>query len=254
MAFNLANLAALEQRRGRPDEADPLYVTALPVLRRRLGAKHPFVATAMRNLALLRASQGRVPDARRLLARADGGRGEARGVAVGAPGPREWIAHEAGPTGVEVDVADRPAEVVGVGEGVGRRGGGPDAAALAAVGVAPPRVGARDAAEAGAGARRGDDVHVVGHEAEGRGVGEDGGDEVEERAGLRVRAEEERVGERVRDEVVHARPCSKRRANGRTLVFGRSPDGRPSPPTDVRRGCGSSLPTATVRPFSCSCS
>ncbi|WP_254921402.1 tetratricopeptide repeat protein, partial [Nodularia sp. NIES-3585] len=53
----------LYESQGRYDQAEPLYLQALELLKRLLGDNHPSVATSLNNLALLYESQGRYDQA-----------------------------------------------------------------------------------------------------------------------------------------------------------------------------------------------
>ena len=101
---------------------------------------------------------------------------QADGVAMRGKGPREGIVHEVVSAGVEVHISDAPADLLGVGDGCGGRLPLPDWSGLAAVVIAPSGVGAEGGADRVASVGVGDEVDVVGHEAEGHEVG-DRGDE-----------------------------------------------------------------------------
>jgi tetratricopeptide (TPR) repeat protein len=54
VAASLNNLALLYKSQGRYSEAEPLYIQALDICERRLGANHPNTVTTRDNLAYLR--------------------------------------------------------------------------------------------------------------------------------------------------------------------------------------------------------
>ncbi len=63
LAICLNGLAGLYQSQGKYGEAEPLFVHALLIREKRLGAYHPNVATSLNNLGLLYESQGKYRDA-----------------------------------------------------------------------------------------------------------------------------------------------------------------------------------------------
>lgn len=69
-AVNLNNLAAIHQRRGEPQLAEPLYRRALSIKQRALGDRHPELATTLNNLATLLRKAGRHREAEPLYLRA----------------------------------------------------------------------------------------------------------------------------------------------------------------------------------------
>jgi len=56
-AFNIGQLAALLHKRGRLDEAEPLYRRGLALLEHLLGPDHPDLASPINNLAVLLAER-----------------------------------------------------------------------------------------------------------------------------------------------------------------------------------------------------
>ena len=59
----LNQIALYLKKRGRTSEAEPLYLQALEITKRRLGEDHPDVATRLNNLANLYSAQGRTNEA-----------------------------------------------------------------------------------------------------------------------------------------------------------------------------------------------
>jgi len=66
----LNNLAGLFLEQARYTEAEPLFMRALEIVEKRLGANHPIIATRLNNLALLMKFTGRLDEAESLLRRA----------------------------------------------------------------------------------------------------------------------------------------------------------------------------------------
>jgi tetratricopeptide (TPR) repeat protein len=56
----------LYKSQGRYNDAEPLYLQSLDILKRQLGDDHPSVATSLNNLAALYESQGKYNDAEML--------------------------------------------------------------------------------------------------------------------------------------------------------------------------------------------
>ena len=63
-------MANLYSAQGRTSEAEPLYLQALEITKRRLGEDHPDVATRLNNLANLYSDQGRYNEAKPLYSKA----------------------------------------------------------------------------------------------------------------------------------------------------------------------------------------
>ncbi|WP_290599505.1 tetratricopeptide repeat protein [Anabaena sp. AL93] len=63
LANTLNKLALLYYSQGRYNDAEPLYLQSLDILKRQLGDDHPHVATSLNNLAALYKAQGRYNDA-----------------------------------------------------------------------------------------------------------------------------------------------------------------------------------------------
>ncbi|MFM8922531.1 MAG: tetratricopeptide repeat protein [Microcystis panniformis] len=70
MANSLNNLADLYRAQGKYAEAEPLYLRALAIREKQLGAEHPHVANSLNNLADLYQSQGKYTEAESLYQRA----------------------------------------------------------------------------------------------------------------------------------------------------------------------------------------
>lgn len=70
VAVNLNNLAAIHQRRGEPQLAEPLYRRALSIKQRALGDRHPELATTLNDLGTLLRKAGRHREAEPLYLRA----------------------------------------------------------------------------------------------------------------------------------------------------------------------------------------
>ncbi|MBD2353788.1 tetratricopeptide repeat protein [Tolypothrix sp. FACHB-123] len=70
LATSLNNLAALYDSQGKYNQAEPLFIQALDLLRRFLGDEHPDVAISLNNLAELYRSQGKYSQAEPLLIQA----------------------------------------------------------------------------------------------------------------------------------------------------------------------------------------
>ena len=63
-------MALLYVSQGRYTEAEPLFIQALDMRKKLLGAEHPDVASSLNNLALLYKSQGRYTEAEALFIQA----------------------------------------------------------------------------------------------------------------------------------------------------------------------------------------
>jgi tetratricopeptide (TPR) repeat protein len=70
VATNLSNLALLYHEQGRNTKAKPLYIRAMEIQTRTLGAEHPGVAASLHNLAGLYHAQGQYAEAEPLYQRA----------------------------------------------------------------------------------------------------------------------------------------------------------------------------------------
>ncbi|XPM60929.2 MAG: tetratricopeptide repeat protein [Leptolyngbya sp. IPPAS B-1204] len=70
LATSLNNLALLYESQGRYSEAEPLYLRALEIWERQLGADHPAVAISLSNLGLLYVNLERYAEVESLYVRA----------------------------------------------------------------------------------------------------------------------------------------------------------------------------------------
>jgi tetratricopeptide (TPR) repeat protein len=70
VAVNLNNLAALCHATGREKEAEGLYLRALAIKEKLLGANHPDIGVTLNNLAVVYKSQRRFAEAAQLYRRA----------------------------------------------------------------------------------------------------------------------------------------------------------------------------------------